>query len=298
MPSGRSKVPRFGPRRNIGAYEKPFSGVGMEFDPPGVAPGETGIVLHEAGYWPNNHWWNFPAHFSPFWRVYYDYKRGHAVGFGDREIPLGPDRLVVIPNHQRFDSRGNPPVPSLWMHFTCRRNADPRQPMPIVIPLNATLAAFVRDFPPAFRSRREDKRDVVYRYSVAFLLYVLNQPQIRWQAPVPERIANVVRLINEQPGRTWSNPELAREAWMSADGFVRAFRRWMNRTPNRYLAEVRIREACRRLTGGDDSIERIAETLGYTNRYYFTRVFKRHTGTTPGRYRRWKNPGAGHPGVR
>jgi len=125
----------------------------MEFEPPGVAPGETGIVLHEAGYWPNNRWWNFPAHYSPFWRIYYDYARGHAVRFGDQKTPLGPDRLVVIPNHQRFDSVGDPPVPSLWLHFTCRRNADPHQPMPIVVPLNGTLAAFVRDFPPGFSNR-------------------------------------------------------------------------------------------------------------------------------------------------
>jgi len=289
-PHGRSKVPRFGPRRNLGAYEKPFSGVGMEFEPPGVAPGETGIVLHEAGYWPNNRWWNFPAHYSPFWRIYHDYARGHAVRFGDRETPLGPDRLVVIPNHQRFDSVGDPPVPSLWLHFTCSRNADPHQPMPVVIPLNNTLAAFVRDFPPAFRSHREEKREAVYRYSVGFILYVLNQPQIRWQPPVPDRIASVVRAINEAPGRVWTNPMLAREAWMSPDGFVRAFRRWMNRTPNRYLTEVRIREACRRLAGGNDSIDRIAETLGFANRFYFTRVFKRHTDTTPASYRKGKHP--------
>ncbi len=73
---------------------------------------------------------------------------------------------------------------------------------------------------------------------------------------------------------------------MIADGLVRAFRRWMNSTPNRYLTEVRIREACRRLEGREPSIDRMADALGFANRYYFTRVFKRHTGTTPGRYRR------------
>ena len=285
-----SRIPRYGRRRNIGAYERPFSGVGMEFVPPGVAPGETGIVLHEAGYWPHNRWWNFPAHYSPFWRIYYDYRPGHAVRFGERETPLGPGRLVVIPNHQRFDSRGDPPVPSLWLHFTCRRNADPRQPMPIVIPLNAALRALVRDFPPLFRSHREDRREAVFRLSAAFILVVLNQPQIRWQPPIPAPVAGAVAQINRQPGRTWSNPAMAREACMSTEGFLRAFRRWMNSTPRRYLTEVRIREACRLLSGTPDSISRIAESLGFANRYYFTRVFKRHTGTTPARYRRGERP--------
>ena len=37
---------------NRGAYNRPFSGVGVEFDPLGVKPGRTGITLHESGFIP------------------------------------------------------------------------------------------------------------------------------------------------------------------------------------------------------------------------------------------------------
>ncbi len=52
-------------RVNLGAYDRPFSGVGIEFDPLGIQPGRTGITLHETGFHPANAGWNFPGVFSP-----------------------------------------------------------------------------------------------------------------------------------------------------------------------------------------------------------------------------------------
>jgi AraC-like DNA-binding protein len=291
MPASRSRVPYYGARRNVGAYERPFSGVGEEFEPLGIAPGETGFVLHETGYWPHDRYWNFPNVYSPFWRAMYDYKAGHAVRFGGRVTPLGPGRVHLVPNHQRFDCMGDPPVPSLWFAFSCRRSADPRQPMPIEVPLNPVLRAFVDEFPEAFRGRGPERRERIRRLSESFLLYLLGRPEIRWQAPAPESIARVVALVNGRPGEGWRNPELARRACMSEDGFIRAFRQWMNRTPARYVAEVRIREACRMMTETERSIDAIAEDLGFPDRFCFSRVFKRLTGLAPARYRKSRRQG-------
>lgn len=57
-------------KNRIGAYEQPFSGVGLEFDPLGIEADRSGIILHEAGHHPENDNWNFPSVFSPFWRLY------------------------------------------------------------------------------------------------------------------------------------------------------------------------------------------------------------------------------------
>lgn len=283
---GSAKVPFYGARRNVGAYERPFSGVGEEFEPLGIAPGETGIVLHETGYWARNRYWNFPNVYSPFWRVYYEYGRGHAVRFGGKVTPMGPHQVMVIPNHQRFDCMGDPPIPALWFSLSCARSADPRQPMPILVPMNDALRAFVKEFPPLFRLRGSARRERIRQLSLSFLLYVLGRPEIRWQEPAPDPIARVVKAVNEAPGEPWRNPVLARQSYMSTDGFIRTFRKWMDRTPARYVAEVRVREACRLMTQTEQSIDRIADDLGFADRFCFTRAFKRLTGFTPARYRR------------
>ena len=52
-----------------------------------------------------------------------------------------------------------------------------------------------------------------------------------------------------------------------------------------YLNEVRIKVSKSALVGSDASIQEIASMVGYDDPSYFTRVFKRMTGVTPGFYR-------------
>jgi len=54
-----------------------------------------------------------------------------------------------------------------------------------------------------------------------------------------------------------------------------------------YLNAMRIREARKLLTNENDlSVSTIGEMVGYDNKHYFTKVFKRYTGTTPGAFRK------------
>ncbi len=52
------------------------------------------------------------------------------------------------------------------------------------------------------------------------------------------------------------------------------------------LEDMRRQEAIRLLLHSGDSLERIADALGYSDVANFNRAFKRWTGTTPGQYRR------------
>ncbi len=53
-----------------------------------------------------------------------------------------------------------------------------------------------------------------------------------------------------------------------------------------YLNKERIRHAAELLRQGTLSVSGVCETVGYTDQSYFTRVFKKMTGTTPREYRR------------
>lgn len=284
--SRRPYRPYRGKRKNVGAYQRPFSGVGMEFEPLGAPPAAMGFTLHETGYWARCVAWNFANVYSPFWRIYYDYEALHHVRFGRQVTPLGPDRVVVIPNHQRFDCLGDPPAAKLWFAFSCRRSASPDQPMPIVIPASAAAVALAGEFPALFASRAPDRRERIYRVSLAFVSYVLAQPEVRWQETLPGYLAEVLARIDSDPAAAWGNPVMAAQAGMSTDGFARSFRRWMHVTPARYVQQVRVREACRLLASTDEPIKRIARDVGFANRHHFSRVFAWLTGTTPASYRR------------
>lgn len=56
-------------------------------------------------------------------------------------------------------------------------------------------------------------------------------------------------------------------------------------TADRFVSAARIKLACRELALTDESLEEIAESLGYPNRYYFSRVFKSKMGCRPAEFR-------------
>jgi AraC family L-rhamnose operon regulatory protein RhaS len=80
---------------------------------------------------------------------------------------------------------------------------------------------------------------------------------------------------------------MGRRAGLSASHFAEVFRRETGRTPLEYLTSARIEEATRRLLERPEaSVTRIASELGFSSSQYFSTVFRRHVGCTPGEWRR------------
>jgi YesN/AraC family two-component response regulator len=53
-----------------------------------------------------------------------------------------------------------------------------------------------------------------------------------------------------------------------------------------YLAKLRIEKARELLLKTQLNIDTIAEQVGHVNKAYFSKVFKKFTGVTPGEYRK------------
>jgi AraC-like DNA-binding protein len=86
---------------------------------------------------------------------------------------------------------------------------------------------------------------------------------------------------------------LAKLAGMSATHFARIFKSTFGTSPIDWLRRERISQAKRRLAETDAGIKEIAGQVGYGDRYFFSRDFKRHTGLTPREFRRREAPGRG-----
>ena len=110
---------------------------------------------------------------------------------------------------------------------------------------------------------------------------------------VPARLRQILGWIQHSLSGEITNERLAAQAGLSVEGFIRWFKAGTGRTPAAFVAERRIREACRRLTFSADTIEQVAEAVGFANRHHFSRVFQRQTGCGPARFRRDRG---GRPG--
>lgn len=63
------------------------------------------------------------------------------------------------------------------------------------------------------------------------------------------------------------------------------FKKYKNCTYNEFVVNIKMDEAKKLLEGGDYLIGEIAQELGYTDQFYFSKVFKTMTGCTPREYR-------------
>jgi AraC family transcriptional regulator, arabinose operon regulatory protein len=272
---------------NLGAYDRPFSGVGIEFEPLGLKPGRTGITLHESGFLPANDRWNFPAVFSPFWRLFYNGSRGHCVLFGERIVELTPEHLMLIPDHCQFHCLGKNPVPTFWVHFSFTRKLHPSHTVPVLLPPRQTELCLIQDLQELIRADVSwDPNEAIYRNSLALLQVVIARPELRWQPPVPENLVRVQQLIEGELASDLAAPLLARKAGLSVTSLNRAFRQHFDTSPARYVTEMRVREAAKLLLQTDASIDAIAEQTGFPNRAHLSRVFKQVTGAAPAGFRR------------
>lgn len=111
-----------------------------------------------------------------------------------------------------------------------------------------------------------------------------------WLGAVADpQIGKALQLIHDQPGRPWSLRELGRCAGLSRSSFAGRFTKLVGQPVHSYLVSRRMEEAALMLESTDDAISRIAIRVGYATRAAFSKVFQKHYGTSPGRYRA-RNP--------
>ncbi len=79
--------------------------------------------------------------------------------------------------------------------------------------------------------------------------------------------------------------ELAGIACLSPYHFSRCFKRAIGVGPQRYTVQRRVERAKALMRRNDQTLAAVAATVGFADQSHFTAVFRRETGTTPGRFR-------------
>ena len=84
-----------------------------------------------------------------------------------------------------------------------------------------------------------------------------------------------------------TNDEYAEMCGLSKSHFIRIFHKNLGMPPQKYRASVAMREAKHLLKS--NSVTSTASILGYTDVFYFSRVFKKFIGVSPNEYKRQYN---------
>ncbi|MEM8896131.1 MAG: helix-turn-helix domain-containing protein, partial [Bacteroidota bacterium] len=100
------------------------------------------------------------------------------------------------------------------------------------------------------------------------------------------RMAHVIKYIQEHLHQPLSVSFLAEKANMSEPNFHRVFRNEIGMSPVSFINQSRIKKATSMLSNGRMKAKEVFLACGFNNPSYFNRTFKKHHGISPMQYQR------------
>lgn len=95
-----------------------------------------------------------------------------------------------------------------------------------------------------------------------------------------DRLSRAIVAMHDQPGRGWSNQDLAEEAGLSLSRFNELFAKQVGQTPMSYLRGWRLTLSRQDLEGGD-RVEAVARRYAYGSPEAFARAYRKAFGEAP-----------------
>ena len=97
-------------------------------------------------------------------------------------------------------------------------------------------------------------------------------------------IENALKFIQYNYSHSIDSTSIADSIGISRSHLYRVFIKHLGLSPNDYLTQYRINRACSLLRNSDLTISNIANSVGYDDPLYFSRVFKKVKGVSPSMY--------------
>lgn len=143
----------------------------------------------------------------------------------------------------------------------------------------------------------EKEKTEFYVYEVLLLLSEIwllickniSMPMERKKSVTEIRMQTFLKHIEQHYSEDLSLADLAESANVSKSECLRCFKQSMGTTPYKYLIEYRLLQAAALLKSTDDTIECIANYVGFQQISHFGKCFKDKTGLSPREYRKQKS---------
>ena len=223
-----------------------------------------------------------------YWRLYWMPEDGAALSGRDGKLhPLKPDCIYLLaPNCNLTGHCTGRPV-QYYLHFELAGMAGNPEMSLHEIPVTEVCKPLLREWTVCIDDSRQDSAPGILR-AMALAVFCLGRlSEEALQARPPDRrIEKVCSLMRSMYARDWTIAELAAEAGLTANYFLRHFQSVTGVPPGRYLRRLRYDNAARMLSEGTLSIDQICQEIGVKDRFHFSREFKRYFGEPPAQYRK------------
>lgn len=223
---------------------------------------------------------------------------GHVIVDGE-ENHLQSGELLIIPRHSSHEywAAEQNPWSIYWMHFLGReadyyleRIPGPGHPVPVNPETQREAVRLFRDCLDTLESGYALSTLIYAAQSARHILSLLlfRNPSFPVEQRAGQRqlqLGGTLEFMRERISEPLRLNEFARHAGLSVSHFSELFREQTGLSPMAHFTQLKIRQACRLLDLTSKPVKAVAIETGYTDPYYFSRVFKKVMGISPDKYR-------------
>lgn len=137
---------------------------------------------------------------------------------------------------------------------------------------------------------RIDSEEELCAWLVSMLERMMDAIKSNRQYPSNVLLGAALKYMQEHLHEDLSRDAVADVACLSPSHFSRVVKQTFGQSFTELLAKMRVEKARELLTRTEKSLIRICLDCGFSDQSYFTKVFQKYTGRTPGEYRRLHRP--------
>ena len=182
-----------------------------------------------------------------------------------------------------------------WVHFTGWKVEEYLERYELPKEENVFFTGVSPDYPWIYNQiirelqlQRENYEDMI-RLFLRHIFLTINRYIKEGKQTKNDTINDIERAVhyfNENYSKPISIEQYASEHLMSVNWFIHNFKNVMKVPPMQYIVSLRIAAAKGYLENSNKNITEIANTIGYDNALYFSRLFRKYAGVTPSEYRK------------
>ena len=259
-----------------------------------LASDKRPLMINCAGKWETDKYFNT---FNKDGRLDYYIMyitKGHISIFAD-DTPILCDAgsLILFPPNKGYHYINDQSVHTeyLWVHFTGSHTESFIKEYGISIfpavnkmTVDKQLILRFQNIFDAFTEWdkfRDDELSILFERLLLSVGRRINKKNESAQRPLKTSLNYINNCYNSKI----PIPELAKMENLSVSRYNTVFKKLMGISPIEYITHLRINNACELLSSTSFSIKEIAGINGYDDPHFFSKVFKKQTGTSPTVYR-------------
>lgn len=253
-----------------------------------------GLYLTDVGYYPRakGHFRERKEGIEEYILLYCTEGRGTVLVDG-KEYLLGPNQAFCIPHFKRhcYYASQEDPWSILWVHFKGENT--------VCFPLDECGIV-------TFASRNAPERmhflfDSLFRvlegnYTLGNFIYISQvlsmilaevyyREKIHTTQEQNKHVTDVIRYMYKHLYENLTLEKIVEEFDLSKSYLNAIFQKYTQHAPMDFFINLKMKRACRMLRTTDFYVYEVAQKMGYTDQYYFSRIFKKIVGMSPKEYK-------------